>query len=251
MMKKLLSSFAFIAVLGIVNSNAQCTPDISCLPANASLGVCPDSATGLPVGCVGVPYTAVVSIKVPSTATSNGITVNVDDIEIKSVTGLAPGLTYACSPASCIFPKNTNGCVLISGTPTAVHNQNIVVSADAHIKIAGFPATNPQTFNDYWSKVDNCVGVPDGLDITKFDVAQNSPNPFNEKSHINFSSPVEAQVEFKVYNVVGAVVYSNMFKAEKGVNVIAIEANSFTAGVYIYTVKNGDKTITKRMIVSK
>ena len=39
-------------------------------------------------------------------------------------------------------------------------------------------------------------------------------------------------------------------KAEKGSNSVKIEGNSFAAGVYIYSLSNGEKTITKRMIVS-
>ena len=94
------------------------------------------------------------------------------------------------------------------------------------------------------------VGI-EALDLTKFDVGQNQPNPFNGKTTINFSSVAPTDVEFKVYNMVGAVVYKNTFKAERGANTINIDANSFAPGVYMYSVRNGEKTITKRMIVSK
>jgi len=250
-MKKLLLSFALIAIFGITNSFSQCTPNVTCVPVGQTFGICPDSTSGLAIGCVGVPYSQVVSIKVPADGTDFGQpTAQIVDIEIKSISGLAPGLSHACSPTNCKFPKLTNGCALISGTPTAVHNQQIVVTADAHVKIFGIPITQTQTFSKYFSIVNNCVGISDGLDLNAFDVKQNSPNPFSDKTEIVFSSPVVSDVEFKVYNVIGAVVYNNSFKANKGANTITVEANSFAPGVYIYSISNGTKTITKRMIVS-
>ncbi|HLC83630.1 MAG TPA: T9SS type A sorting domain-containing protein, partial [Bacteroidia bacterium] len=88
------------------------------------------------------------------------------------------------------------------------------------------------------------------LDLTKFDVDQNSPNPFSESSEIRFSSVDNSNVEFKVFNMLGAVIYNKNFKTAKGVNTIKIEANSFAPGVYIYSITSGEKTITKRMIVA-
>ena len=86
--------------------------------------------------------------------------------------------------------------------------------------------------------------------VFKFDVSQNSPNPFSENSEIRFSTTDNSNVDFKVFNMLGAVIYSKNFKTAKGVNVIKIEANSFAPGVYIYSITNGEKTITKRMIVA-
>lgn len=251
MIKKLLLAFVAIASLGTSASFAQCTPDISCIPSGTGYGVCPDSATGLPIGQVGVPYTATVSFKIPTTTDDFGIpggTLN--SVDVIDVDSLAPGLSYVCNPGSCSFPGGTNGCILISGTPTAVHNQQIIVHAMGHATVFGFPTSQPTTNEQYRSIVIPAASI-ETLDMSKFDVQQNTPNPFNSRSEIRFSSVSNAEVEFKVYNLLGAVVYSNTFKAERGANTIRIEANSFSAGAYMYSIKNGNKTITKRMIVSK
>jgi hypothetical protein len=50
--------------------------------------------------------------------------------------------------------------------------------------------------------------------------------------------------------MLGAVIFDSNYKTTKGVNTIKIDANSFAPGVYIYSITNGDRTITKRMIVS-
>lgn len=254
-MKKLLLSFAFFTTVGIVNSSAQCTPDISCItPSTLDYGMCPDSAAGLPAGIVGVPYSQVISIKTPPTAAHWGQpSANVVSFNVTGVTGLAPGLSYTCSPADCKFlpsPPAAFGCILISGTPTAVWNQKIVVNIDAMVTMYGVPLpAQPKTNEQYWSVVTGSTGI-NSLDLTKFDVEQNAPNPFNGKSEIRFSSVSNTDIEFKVYNLLGSIVYDNKFKAEKGVNTIKIEANSFAPGVYVYSVKNGEIIITKRMIVS-
>lgn len=248
MMKKLLS-ILFLAA-GSTAMAQICVPNVSCLAVSATYGICPDSATGLAPGTVGVPYNQVLSMKVPPTGVDFGYpTATVVSIDITSVDSLAPGLSYACAPSGCSFPGNSNGCIVVSGTPTTPWNHQITVNAMAHATIFGVPVSLPQTNQQYRSIVNAATGI-ESLDFSKFDVAQNYPNPFNGKTVIDFSSLSQSDVEFKVYNLLGAVVYKNMFKAEKGANSITIEANSFAPGVYIYSVKNGAQTITKRMIVS-
>ncbi len=249
MIKKLLVITAVL--FAAADSFAQvCTPDVSCIPAGQTYGICPDSATGMAVGTVGVPYTQVMSMMVPPDGTDFGYpTATIDNIDIVSVDSLAPGLTYSCAPAGCSFPGNSNGCILITGTPTTPWNKQVIVNAMAYAHIFGVPVTLPQANDQYRSIVNAPAGIND-LDMTEFDVDQNSPNPFTGKSEIRFSSVNNTEVEFQVFNMLGSIVYNSKFKAEKGLNTIIIQANSFAPGVYVYSVKNGDKAITKRMIVA-
>lgn len=249
MIKTLLFTFLFSSTAII--ATAQCTPDVSCVPAGKTYGICPDSTTGLKSGTVGVPYTETVSLMIPANGADFGQpSATVKDVQITSVDSLAPGLTYTCVPVNCTFPGSSNGCVLISGTPTQVWNKQIIVKATAHITIGGAPISYPQEFKQYRSIVTSQTGI-DQLSQTKFDVGQNIPNPFNGKSEIHFTVLSNESVDFKVYNMLGAIIYSSNFKAERGINTIVIEANSFAPGVYIYSIGNSAHTITKRMIVSR
>jgi hypothetical protein len=249
MIKHLLSTFLFSAAVFL--ANAQCTPDVSCVPAGKTYGICPDSTTGLKHGVVGVPYSETVSLMIPATGADLGQpSATVKDVQITSVDSLAPGLSYTCVPSNCTFPGNSTGCVLISGTPTQVWDKRIVVKAMAHVTVGGFPLSYPQEFKQYRSVVTAATGI-ETLAQNKFDVGQNIPNPFNGKSEIRFSVITNETIDFKVYNMLGAVVYTNNFKAEKGQNIITMEANAFAPGVYIYSVGNATQTITKRMIVSR
>src|ERR1043166_7094042 len=144
MIKKLLFSFMLAAGFGL-NASAQCTPDISCIPASQPYGLCPDSAAGIAQGTVGVPYNQLMSIKVPSDPSSFGAPAGtgLTSIEIGGVDSLAPGLTYVCTPSSCNFPASSNGCVVISGTPTVAWNKQIIIHGIAHLTfpITGTPFT--------------------------------------------------------------------------------------------------------------
>jgi hypothetical protein len=251
MIKNLLSTFLFVASVGIASMNAQCVPNVSCVPAGKTYGICPDSATGMAIGTVGVAYTQVMSMMVPPDGTDFGTpSATIVSIDIVSVDSLAPGLSYVCSPSGCSFPGNSNGCILITGTPTMAWNHTVTVNAMANATVFGFPVPpQAQTNKQYRSIVNAPAGV-ESLDMSKFDVDQNSPNPFSESTEIHFSSVSTSNIDFKVFNILGDVVYDSQFKSDKGVNTIKIGANSFAPGVYIYSITNGDKTITKRMIVA-
>jgi len=251
MIKTLLSLGLSITIFGILNSSAQvCTPDVSCLPLGSSYGVCPDSTTGLATGMVGVAYSDNLSVRIPSDGTDFGYpSATIDSVKITAVDSLAPGLTYACNPLSAVFLGGTTGCVHISGTPTVIWNHRITVKMTVYGRISGIPATIPFTNNQYKSIVTGTTGI-ETADITRFDVDQNVPNPFADKTEIRFSAVNAGNIDFKIYNILGTLVYSNKVKAEKGTNTIKVEANSFASGVYIYSLSNGDKTITKRMIVA-
>jgi len=137
-MKKLLLIIASVATFGLSNAFSQvCTANVSCLPSGAQYGLCPDSTTGIAKGCINVPYNQVVSMKVPANAGAFGQPAStlIDYIRIDSVVNLAPGLTWACNPSDNKFQESSNGCILISGTPTQVWNKQITVHATARVLV--------------------------------------------------------------------------------------------------------------------
>lgn len=111
----------------------------------------------------------------------------------------------------------------------------------------------PLPINDYVVRVyaaSQCpTGVQELLNINKFDVAQNVPNPSSGETVITFTTPRNVGVDFKVYNMLGAVVDARNIKAERGVNDIKLNTAKMASGVYIYSLNNGEKTITKKMSV--
>jgi len=85
-----------------------------------------------------------------------------------------------------------------------------------------------------------------------FALSQNYPNPFNPSTVINFTIPKAGNVSLKVYNVLGQEVATLLdgFKTAQTYNV-RFDAAGLSSGVYIYTLKTGDQSISKKMLLLK
>jgi len=85
-----------------------------------------------------------------------------------------------------------------------------------------------------------------------FALSQNYPNPFNPSTVINFTIPEAGNVTLKVYNVLGQEVATLMdgFKAAQTYQV-KFDGSNLSTGVYFYTLKTGDQSITKKMLLLK
>ena len=283
MIKKLLSAVLLITGLGVLDSSAQavCTPDISCVPSDSTFGICPDSVTGIPSGIINQAYTVTMSIKLPATSIVLGQTVTLSHLALTEVlvdtstsgtaayvdlsiiglnylgngsntpSGGATGIGSYTMTKFCYWDAPGQSCVIVSGTPTKAGDFPIKIKSKGRGVAFGIGTWANATENNNYilHVIDPAAGI-ESLNLSKFDVGQNIPNPFSTKSEIGFTSVNNSYVEFKVYDMLGAVVYSSNFKAVKGMNTIALDANSFAPGVYMYSVKNGAITTTKRMVVS-
>ncbi|MBN1291549.1 MAG: T9SS type A sorting domain-containing protein [Candidatus Latescibacteria bacterium] len=85
-----------------------------------------------------------------------------------------------------------------------------------------------------------------------FTVAQNTPNPFNPTTTINFSLVEDGNVTIDVFNVAGQkidTIADGFMNA--GNHSVTWDASAFSAGVYFYTVKSGDLSRTMKMTLLK
>lgn len=89
---------------------------------------------------------------------------------------------------------------------------------------------------------DEFITIPNSLIVN-----QNFPNPFNPSTRIQFSIPNDELVEISVHNILGELMdYKNQFLNAGN---YSINWNSKgSAGVYFYTIKTNDQSITKKMI---
>lgn len=76
-----------------------------------------------------------------------------------------------------------------------------------------------------------------------------APNPFTNSTKISFTAANNSTVFFKVKDVLGKTVHKKTFKAEKGINYIPFEKGDLQAGVYIYSIHNTKKIISKRLVI--
>ncbi len=89
--------------------------------------------------------------------------------------------------------------------------------------------------------------VPEG-----YSLSQNYPNPFNPSTNLEFGISELGFVSLKIYNTLGkeiaTLVNTNLSPGTYKYN---FDASGLTSGIYFYTIKAGEFTETKRMLLVK
>ncbi len=85
---------------------------------------------------------------------------------------------------------------------------------------------------------------------TEFSLSQNYPNPFNLETVIEFALPVTSLTTLKVYDVTGreaATLVNGPLAA--GNHRVTFGASLLSSGVYFYTLRSENATLTKKMVL--
>jgi hypothetical protein len=96
-------------------------------------------------------------------------------------------------------------------------------------------------------------GVNDPVNtVNSFTLSQNYPNPFNPSTRIDYSLAAKSNVSLKVYDMLGREV-ANLVNAtqEAGNHSVSFNASKLASGLYIYTIKSGNNTMSKKMMLLK
>lgn len=238
----------------------------------------------LPAFTVGSAYSTDITFTVPSTVTVDPASfgqqlpvpvppfdASVDTV-IFTVVGLPAGLTGDFDNGTGIYFPGQSGTLTISGTPTSSAAATVTIesltsgSGTIAVPIIGsLPIAFPGllTIPGFGSQaVPRAPGALDGgpyamgtvsvqeLNFSKFDVIQNIPNPFSGNTTIKFSTPIAGTIDFVVFDMIGKRVHSERIQAQAKTNSINFNAEKLTTGTYFYSLSNGTKTITKKMIVA-
>ena len=86
------------------------------------------------------------------------------------------------------------------------------------------------------------------------DLGNAYPNPWTNKTEIEFSTIEKAPISFKIYNIEGKEIYSafdGVKDVKPGKFKIELNSNNFEPGVYYYILKTGIYTSTKKMVLIK
>lgn len=86
----------------------------------------------------------------------------------------------------------------------------------------------------------------------EYSLGQNYPNPFNPTTQIEYSIPERGFVTLKVYDILGKEV-ATLFNGEQPSGKYKVNFNGIglSSGVYLYELKAGNFTITKKLVLMK
>lgn len=86
----------------------------------------------------------------------------------------------------------------------------------------------------------------------KFGLKQNYPNPFNPTTKINFDLPEKSFVSLKVFDLLGREV-SNLVNKElkQGSYSVDFDGSKLNSGMYFYTLKTENASLTRKMMLVK
>jgi len=97
--------------------------------------------------------------------------------------------------------------------------------------------------------IDPGVGIQEPGTIS-FKVSQNTPNPFHGNSIVNVNLEKAANLSLTIYSVVGQKVLEiNKGSVNSGTHQFMLDGSQLQTGVYFYTVKVNNESVTKKMIV--
>jgi len=255
-MKKILLTLTL--AFAFIGANAQCTPDSQYILA----GIYPDSATGVPNALVGQAYNEVITVIVaPDTLVPNPIlggmiTVDIVDMTLDSVNGLPANFTYDCLAPNCAFAGGSTSCAVLSSTinPTVAdigsYPIDMYITAQVDAGLLGI-FFEPLVIDYYYIDIiDNTTSTMNQFDNFTFELKSVYPNPVNNQSKIQFITGELKDVVFSVFNYLGEKMDEQIITTNLGVNDIFINANNYPNGMYLYSINNGEKIISKRMLVA-
>jgi len=87
---------------------------------------------------------------------------------------------------------------------------------------------------------------------TEFSLEQNFPNPFNPSTSIQFSLPIQSNIELSIYSMLGQKV-ATVFSGAKpaGIHSISFDASELSSGVYLYQLRAGEFVQTRKFTLLK
>lgn len=248
-MKKTLLTLTLAVVT--IFASAQCTPD----PQYVGGGIYPDTITGVADAIVGQPYNQLMTIITPPDTVFLGIPATIDNIDLTNVTGLPPNFTYECDPASCSFPGGTTKCANVYSTinPTiadiGLYPITFECIAYATVPIIGGTTLTFVSGGYAIEIVDNTTSVIQFNNQT-FKLKGIFPNPATNQAKIQFISGKSDDIMFRIYNLMGKLVYLQDIRTNRGLNSIDVNISNFPDGIYMYSINNGETVLTKRMVVA-
>lgn len=220
--------------------------------------------------CLGKPYSFTFTVKITDSITIKlfglDVSLPLDSIVIAKTGGiknLPVGINYACNPPSCVFPKKSLNCVIISGTPATSNPvkdysleitgkaYNFLVPGGQEIKFPG-----PDFPGEYKLKLlaaNDAKCATSGTQSLNSDISmmRHAPNPFSVTTQIQIESNVSDIFQFDVYDLVGKSVFHTPLSIQAGSNSLEFKGENLPNGIYIYSLSKGNKVMSNKFVINR
>ena len=142
-------------------------------------------------------------------------------------------------------------CVFASLAPTMPNGQlHLIYQGDEEpgLSVRGDEDPAYSTNNIFYLTFPTNVGVNESIQaINNVNVY---PNPANDYSYIDITINQTQNVDIYVSNMLGQQVYNHSYgKLSAGKHTFSVEAGKFLPGVYFYTIKTNNSSVSRKMIV--
>jgi hypothetical protein len=248
-MKKAVYIFValILGLLASVQLSAQCVPDtVNCVDTTGNPGeICP---VDLPDAGLNALYDETITIIPPDTYEIFSAEVAIMHIKIDTVLNLPPGIDYY--PNADTFFPDTAYCIQLKGTPTQTGVFDLGIYITATVDIGGPVEVQVVDSTSLSITVLEEVGL-DRNQGTAFRVIPNAPNPFSEKTRLAYFTPMPAEVELFVYNILGSQVHHETVWSAPGTYNFSFDGRELPPGPYVYKVRTRDKYFTGKIMKSR
>ena len=270
-MKHLLLIILLCLGFNSFTQNNPCEPDQNY--QDSTFGLWPDTIENLPLAVKDEYYEEHIQIKTPATVGEVmgdpynidvlGFPVNIaplgiDSIKLVDIENLPSVIsTYLSNPDS-VFGGNAIACVTLFGTPSMAdvgqHDISIVINGWVNVAGLGTVSLYDQlgeyyAIEGYKLIVQNSSSIKSKLS-NRFDISQNSPNPFSDLSLFELYSPNNHTYSFRIIDMTGRIIYDENIHAKAGANTIEIDASAYPSGFYFYSISDGQHLVTKKLMIT-
>ena len=268
-MNRIVLTLIALMPFGLLNAQTgTCEPDAFYADSTAGVYPRPYDPVLSPHGgisecaIIGQPYQFKFTIVISDTLTVAGSALALDSIVISAVQNLPVGLAYACNPTNCHFQKDTIGCAVIFGTPTAANmagDYDLKIVGSAYI--SGFPFPLPLEFPNaaiaagkYTLQLLASNATPCTVVATRETLADKvalslRPNPTAGFVEVKAVSELTGKFILKVVDLPGRTVYQSPVDMRLGSNTFSFDGSNLSNGMYILTLENEQGNIARKLTI--
>jgi hypothetical protein len=175
-----------------------------------------------------------------------------DSVVVVSVTGLPVGINYACDKPGCKFAKNSIGCAVLYGTPTAANapgDYQLVITGRAYFAPPAFPPFFDVAFpgdffpGEYKLKLlanssDPCEAVNTRESLRGSVSMSVNPNPASGEAQLVIDSKINGNFTLHIVDLLGQTNHQQKAELFTGMNTIRLDGSHLPNGLYMVMLEN-------------